>query len=126
MALLMGDDARKKKAEWFLLLQWLFWKEYENYVKLHEKELSFWENTKDSELFQKLLCLATTNVVSVLILALLELFSGDLVNWEPQNSKYGNAVGQGYFTLVEPIWNESWVLKYWTSCYQGNLVVIAT
>ena len=41
-------------------------------------------------------------MVSVLILASRELIYGILVNWEPQNSNYGNAVGQEYLTLIGP------------------------
>ena len=57
---------------------------------------------KTLKLLQYFLCLATTNMVSVLILAVFGLFSVDLVNWEPKNSNCGNAVGQGCLTLVGP------------------------
>ena len=68
---------------YFLLAkQKLFWKEYENYVKWQQEELPLWENTNNLKSFQKFLCLATTNMVSVLILASWGLFSRDLVNKE--------------------------------------------
>ena len=83
----------------FLLAkQKFFWWQYENYVNLQEEELPLWENTKKFKLFQKFLCLATTNMVSVLILSLWELFYEVLVNWKPKNSNYGNAVDQEYLT----------------------------
>ena len=88
------------KPHFLLAKQILLWKEYENYVKLEEEELLLWENTRNFKLFQEFLCLATTNMVSELILASRELIYGILVNWEPKNSKYGDAVGQEYLTLI--------------------------
>ena len=62
-----------------------------NFVYLQEEEVSLGKHQK-FQIIPKVSCLATTIMVSVLILASRELFYEVLVNWEPKNSNYGNAV----------------------------------